>query len=171
MANAAEFEQIKRGVQMLANTHNRRLDGETTLAWARSLERNTGPRLWKVLGEALEGDSMPSLKELVARSRPEDYRKPGDTQAPPPQTDAYRRKIDLEKVLSLLFISYTQPQNTWFLDAFNGGTMERLFGGTLAESIAKAKTHYSKETVVDWAEARFRKIDADDRAMGIRARF
>lgn len=148
MANE-DFNRIKQLLQVVAETFNRRMGGDTLLFWAQSLEPHAGPRLWQVLNAALEGNEFPTLKYL--REQAGGITKAGTFKETPPLTCDEKKRADNAAIISMLWLHY---EHSWRLTDFGGHLLGRLFGGDPLAQLEKAKMHYDRETVAKWMEAR-----------------
>ena len=147
MANE-DFNRIKGLLQVLADTFNRRLNGETLLFWAKALEPMAG---WQALESAMGGTEFPTLRGL--RDQAGGTEKPNGWKEIPRLTPEEKKRADHAAILSMLWLHYTRPK-AWPLDAFDGSLIGRIMGdaftGDVHAALARAMQIYDRATVLKW---------------------
>jgi hypothetical protein len=145
MANEIEEQRIRKGIQLLCSAFRTRMDKDGLEFWVSKLADYAGPQLWSALKSALDGDRMPTLRDLRqasgAASRPNAYKEP------PPLTADQRKRSDHAAIMSMLWLHYDKG---WPLTDFGGHILGRLFGKDPHEALAKAKEIYDAPTVKSW---------------------
>jgi hypothetical protein len=138
-------DDLRRSVRILWSAFGRRADDETCAVWAQSLRAHDGAALRRVFREAAEGESLPTLGEVLGKVRA--LRRASEERAAPDLTPEQRKRADNSAILSMLWLHYARG---WRLQDFSGHVLGRLFGKDPAEALRAAAEVYDRETVLRW---------------------
>lgn len=147
MTDPKDYEKIKQSVRLLAANFNRRMDDETLRFWASRLSDHVGPRLWRALAGALDGETFPTLRWVCDQAS--ESPRANSVRFTPDLTDEQRRRSDHAAIMSMLWMHY---EKGWTLSDFSAHILGRLFGKDPRQALIAAKEIYDSTTVKRWIE-------------------
>lgn len=139
-----EAMKLANQIESLAHFHSRRLSDEASDHWFRTLTPFFGTSLEQVMTAAKNEKAMPSLGSVLEAVQVLNSRNKPEPAALRPLTAEERRRADVARKLSGLWLHYVKHKGMFFPDLLS------VFGLGNADALSQAKAEYDEPTVRQW---------------------